>query len=193
VADSEWLAVGAVVTAFMVTPVAVTPVARRLRSSDADAPPTPPGGHPMTLGPLEYLVIGFDGDRFDGSIAREIEKVVDRGIIRLVDVVFITREANGESVIVELSNTDDPRFVSFAPLLAQMRALFTPEDLVEIADSLPLGTAGLVLLFEHAWAEDLKDAIGANGGFLVRREVIPPEVLAEVSAQLEAESAAPSA
>jgi hypothetical protein len=143
----------------------------------------------MTLGPLEYLVIGFDGDRFDGSIAREIEKVVDKGIIRLVDVVFITREANGDSAIIELSNTDDPRFVSFAPLLAQLRSLFTPEDLQELADSLPLGTAGLALLFEHRWAEDIKDAIGAAGGFLVRRDVIPPEVLAEVSAELEAASA----
>ena len=143
----------------------------------------------MTLGPLEYLVIGFDGDRFDGSIAREIEKVVDRGIIRLVDVVFIVREADGDSVIVELSNTDDPRFASFGPLLAQMRALFTPEDLQAIADSLPLGSAGLALLFEHRWAEDIKGAIAAAGGFLVRREVVPPEVLAEVSAELEAASA----
>jgi len=143
----------------------------------------------VTLGPLEYLVIGFTGTQFDGSIAREIEKVVDKGIIRLVDVVFITREANGDSAMIELSNTDDPRFVSFAPLLAQMRALFTPEDLVDLADSLPLGSSGLALLFEHRWAEDLKDAIGAAGGFLVRRDVIPPEVLAEVSAQLEAESA----
>jgi hypothetical protein len=144
----------------------------------------------MTLGPLEYLVIGFDGDRFDGSIAAQIEKAVDKGIIRLVDVVFITRDADGAAVVVELSNTDDPRFASFAPLLAQMRALFTPEDLEEIADSLPLGTSGLVLLFEHRWAEDLKDAISAAGGFLVNRVVIPPEVLAEVSAELDAAAAA---
>ena len=143
----------------------------------------------MTLGPLEYLVIGFDGDRFDGSIAREIEKVIDKGVIRLVDVVFVTRDADGGAVVIELNNTDDPRFVSFAPLLAQMRALFTPEDLEEIADSLPLGTSGLVLLFEHRWAEDLKDAIGAAGGFLVTRAVVAPEVLAEVSAELEAAEA----
>ena len=142
----------------------------------------------MTLGPLEYLVIGFDGDRFDGSIAAQIEKVVDRGSIRLVDVVFITRDAEGAAVVVELSNTDDPRFASFAHLLVELKALFTPGDLEEIADSLPLGTSGLVLLFEHRWAEDLKDAIGAAGGFLVTRAVVPPEVLAEVSAELEAAS-----
>ncbi len=142
----------------------------------------------MTLGPLEYLVIGFDGDRFDGSIAAQIEKVVDKGIIRLVDVVFVTRDAEGAAVVVELSNTDDPRFASFAHLLVELKALFTPGDLEEIADSLPLGTSGLVLLFEHRWAEDLKDAIGAAGGFLVTRAVVPPEVLAEVSAELEAAS-----
>jgi hypothetical protein len=140
----------------------------------------------MTLGPLEYIVIGFDGNQFDGSIAREIEKVVEKKIIRLVDVVFVGRDADGGAVIVELDNKDDPRFASFAPILADRMALFTPEDLVEITDSLPLNTSGLALLFEHRWAEDLKDAIGAAGGFLVNRVVIPPEVLEEVNAELEA-------
>jgi len=142
----------------------------------------------MTLGPLEYLVIGFDGNQFDGSIAREIQKVVENKTIRLVDVVFIGRAADGDAVIVELDNKADPRFDSFAPLLADRMALFTPEDVVTIADSLPLGTSGLVLLFEHRWAEDLKSALAAAGGFLVTREVIPPEVLEEVSAELEAEA-----
>jgi Family of unknown function (DUF6325) len=144
----------------------------------------------MTLGPLEYIVIGFDGNHFDGSIAREIGKVVDKKIIRLVDVVFIAREADGGQTIIELDNTDDPRFASFAPLLADLRGLFTPEDLTAIVDSLPLGTSGLAMLFEHRWAEDLKDAIGSAGGFLVTRTVIPPEVLQEVNDELEAGSAA---
>ncbi len=143
----------------------------------------------MTLGPLEYIVIGFDGNNFDGSIAREIEKVIDKKIIRVVDAVFVTRDADGGAVVVELSNTDDPRFASFAPLLVEMKALFTPEDLETLADSLPLGTSGLALLFEHRWAEDLKDAMVAAGGFLVNRVVIPPEVLEEVSAELEAAAA----
>jgi hypothetical protein len=142
----------------------------------------------MTLGPLEYLVIGFDGNNFDGSIGREIGKVVDKGIIRLVDVVFVGRGADGESTIVELDNKDDPRFAEFSSLLANRMGLFTPEDLIEIVDALPLNTSGLVLLFEHRWAEDIKDAIGAAGGFLIDRVVIPPDVLAEVSAELEGEA-----
>jgi len=144
----------------------------------------------MTLGPLEYVVIGFAGNRFDGSIAREIEKVVEKKIIRLVDVVFVGRDADGAAIIAELDNKDDPRFAPFAPLLADSMALFTPEDLAAIADSLPLDTAGLALLFEHRWAEDIKDAMAAAGGFLVSRTVIPPEVLEEVSAEIEAAASA---
>jgi hypothetical protein len=143
----------------------------------------------MTLGPLEYIVIGFEGNTFDGSIAREIEKVVEKKIIRLVDVVFVGRDADGEALIIELDAKDDPRFVPFAPLLADRMALFTPEDLAMIAGSLPPDTAGVALLFEHRWAEDLKDAMAAAGGFLVNRVVIPPEVLEEVSAELEAAAA----
>jgi hypothetical protein len=149
----------------------------------------------VTLGPLEYIVIGFEGNRFDGSIAREVEKVVEKGIIRLVDVVFVGRDADGGAIILELDAKDDPRFAPFASLLADRMALFTPEDLAMIAGSLPPDTAGLAMLFEHRWAEALKDAMSAAGGFLVNRVVIPPEVLEEVSAELEAHmaAAAPSA
>ena len=144
----------------------------------------------MTLGPLEYIVIGFEGNRFDGSIAREVEKIVEKKIIRLVDVVFVGKDADGNALVIELDNKDDPRFASFAPLLADRMGLFTPEDLATIASLLPPDTAGVALLFEHRWAEDIKDAMAAAGGFLVNRVVIPPEVLEEVSAELEAHVAA---
>ena len=144
----------------------------------------------MTLGPLEYIVIGFEGNTFDGSIAREIEKVVEQKIIRLVDVVFVGKDADGNALVIELDNKDDPRFASFAPLLADRMGLFTPEDLATIASLLPPDTAGVALLFEHRWAEHIKDAMAAAGGFLVTRTVVPPEVLEEVVAELEAGAAA---
>jgi hypothetical protein len=140
----------------------------------------------MTLGPLEYVVLGFEGDRFDGSIADELGKVVDKKIIRIVDLVFVQHDAEGNTTILELDNKDDPRFAQFAPLLGDRMALFTPDDLEEIADAMPANTAGLIVLFEHRWAEDLKDALAAAGGFLVGRTVVPPEVLAEVSSEIEA-------
>ena len=64
--------------------------------------------------------------------------------------------------------------------------LLTPEDLEQVAEDLPADTAGMVMLFEHRWAEGIKEAMAASGGFLIRREVVPPEVLEEVQAELDA-------
>ena len=71
----------------------------------------------MTLGPLEYTVIGFEGNNFDGSIAREIGKVVENGTIALVDVVLVGSDDDGQPVILELDNKDDPRFAGFHSLV----------------------------------------------------------------------------
>jgi hypothetical protein len=142
------------------------------------------------LGPMEYIVIGFTGNRFDGSIAREIERVVESGTIRLVDIVFVAKDTDGTAVILELDNKDDPRFAPFAALLDGRMALLTPEDLEQIASELPPDTSGMVMLFEHRWAEHIKEAMAEAGGFLVTRSVIPPEVLEELSGELESHMAA---
>ena len=146
----------------------------------------------MTLGPLEFLVIGFKEDRFDGSISAEIERIVEAGIIRVVDIVFVAKSGAGATMIVEIDNKNDPAFASFKRLLGKSQALFTTEDLERLADSMPPATAGLVLLFEHRWAEDIKDAMAKRGGFLVARSVIPPEVLEDLSAELESREAVPA-
>jgi len=139
----------------------------------------------VTLGPLEYIVLGFEGNHFDGSIAEELGKVVEAGTIRIVDLVMVVRDGENTAIIAELDAKQDPRFASFAHLLGNSMALFTQEDLESITESLPANTSALVVLFEHHWAVDVKEAIGRAGGFLVTRTVIPPEVLEEVQAELE--------
>ena len=142
----------------------------------------------MTLGPLEYIVIGFEGNKFDGSISREIEKVVANKTIALIDAVFVGRAADGEATILEIDNKEDPRFAAFEALLEDRIGLLTPEDVVEIAETIPANTSGLILLFEHRWAVNIKKAMEAAGGFLVSRTVIPPEIVEEVSQELERET-----
>ena len=143
----------------------------------------------MTLGPLEYTVIGFEGNRFNGEIAKEIGAVVDAGIIALVDVVMVTKDIDGNAAVIEVDAKDDPRFASFAGMLDGLMGLLTPEDIETIASELPTNTSALVLLFEHRWAVNIKEAIGAAGGFLISRTTVPPEVLELVNAELEAAAA----
>jgi len=140
----------------------------------------------MTLGPLEYTVIGFEGNRFDGSIANEIQRVVESGVIALVDVVFVTKDVDGIVEGIELDNKDDARFAGFAPLLQGTRGLLTAEDVDHLASGMPTDTSALVLLFEHRWAVHVKQAIMDAGGFLISRETIAPEALEMLNAELEA-------
>lgn len=141
----------------------------------------------MTLGPLEYTVLGFEGNRFNGEIAKEIQKVVEKRIIRLVDVVMISKNIDGEVTVIELDNKDDPRFAGFAGLMDDLMGLMTPEDIASIGESLPDNTSALILLFEHRWAVKIKEAVDAAGGFLVSRDTIAPEILELVNAELDAE------
>jgi uncharacterized membrane protein len=143
----------------------------------------------MTLGPLEYIVIGFDRPDFTGAIAKEIEKVVEKRIIRLVDVVVAQKDAAGDVQIVEIDNVRDPRFASFAPLLEDRMGLLTPEDVLTLAEGLPVDSAALIMLFEHRWAEKIKDAVAEAVGFLVARETVAPELLEALNAELDAASA----
>jgi len=142
----------------------------------------------MTLGPLEYLVIGFEGNRFNGEIANEIEAVVDAGIIMLVDLVFITKDIDGNASVLEIDAKNDPRFAGFAPMMDGLMGLLTAEDIDLFADDLPTNTSALVLLFEHHWGVGIKKAIVAAGGFLINRTTIAPETLELLNAELDAES-----
>jgi hypothetical protein len=140
----------------------------------------------MTLGPLEYTVIGFEGNDFNGSIADEILRVVDSGVISIVDLIFITKDPDGEVAVIELDNTEDPRFAGFATLIGDLGGLLTPEDIDLLAERMPTDTSGLVILFEHRWAVRIKEAVVEAGGFLISRETVAPEILEMVNAELEA-------
>jgi hypothetical protein len=152
--------------------------------------PRPHRRQTVTLGPLDYTVIGFAKNDFNGSIAREIGKVVEAGIVRIVDLVFVTKDAAGDVDIVEFDNLDDPKFESFAPLLADRMGLFTPEDIGGIADGLPEDTSALIILWENKWAEKIKAAILDANGFLVAHARIQPELLEALNEELEAAGAA---
>jgi len=140
----------------------------------------------MTLGPLEYTVIGFDGNRFNGEIARELAAVVESGVIALVDLVFVAKDIDGNVKVLEVDNKEDPRFADFAPLLQGLSGLLTDEDVLKIGDGLVENQAALVVMFEHRWAVNVKKAIVAAGGVLVTREVVSPESLEMLNAELDA-------
>ena len=140
----------------------------------------------MTVGPLELIVFGFEGDDFKGDIARELDRVASRGIIRVVDLVFVRKDKQGKVTVRELQDLRDSELMPYATVIGDVMGLLTDDDVSKVGQELPAGTAAAVMLFEHTWATGLREAIQQAGGFLVASKRIPQEALDELNAELAA-------
>jgi len=139
--------------------------------------------------PLEYALIGFEGDKFSGKIVPELVDLAARGVVRFVDIVFIQKDEDGNTDTIELNDLDPEVYEMFVPMGEHVSSLFTTDDLAIAASKLPVNSAALLLLWENLWVADLRKAIVDAGGQLVERSQIAPEVVEEFVQALAAEGA----
>src|SRR5947209_7385469 len=131
----------------------------------------------MTLGPLEYLVVGFEGNRFTGQILAELRAAREKGIIRVVDLFVLKKDENGNVTSMELSDLSGEEAEQFGSLAGDIVGLLAPEDIEQTAAYIPNNSAAGLLLFEHTWAIGLKEAIKNAGGVAVAGGLVAPDVL----------------
>ncbi|HSX16073.1 MAG TPA: DUF6325 family protein [Candidatus Saccharimonadales bacterium] len=137
------------------------------------------------LGPIDYIVVGFEGNKFDGSIADELVKAAQDGIIRVVDLLFIVKDMNGNVTVGEYENQPAELQKAFSKLgITDDTPLFTEDDIDKVADQLDPNTAAGVLVLEHLWAKGLKKAIKDAGGMLVADGRIHPEAVEAAAKEL---------
>ncbi len=141
----------------------------------------------MTLGPLEYLVVGFEGDHFPGQILPELRAVCEKGIIRLDDLLFIKKDASGNTTVLEVSDLSEKEAAQYVPLVGDILGLLTPEDVEQVASQIPNNSSAAIALIEHTWAIGLKEAMRNAGGVPLAGGLVAPAVVQ----MLEAELAAP--
>jgi uncharacterized membrane protein len=135
----------------------------------------------MGLGPIELLVLGFPGNRFTGGILPQIEKLVDDGVITIVDALIVHKDADGVLDIVELDQIDAGDEVSaLGRFLDEGNGLISEEDVEEFAGALPDGSSAAALAFEHTWFKPLRDELVDSGGILLADVRIPGLVVDEV-------------
>jgi hypothetical protein len=135
-------------------------------------------------GPLEYVIVGFDGNRFTGEILPKLIKVERQGCVRLVDLVFLSKDEAGDLAILEIGDLSEADAAAYEPLISEFHGLLTAEDVAEIAVELPENTSAAVLLFEHRWAMGLQWAVKAAGGQMLDSGFVHPETQAEVLAEV---------
>jgi len=129
--------------------------------------------------PLEYALIGFEGNKFSGKIVPELLDLAERGIVRFVDIVFIQKEEDGAVGTIELNDLDPELYEAFVPMGEHVSSLFTTDDLAIAASKLPVNSAAMLILWENLWTANLRQAIVDAGGVLVERAQIAPEVVEE--------------
>jgi hypothetical protein len=136
--------------------------------------------------PLEYALIGFEGNKFSGKIVPELLDLAARGIVRFVDIVFIQKEEDGSTRTIELNDLDPELYEAFVPMGEHVSSLFTNDDLEIAARKLPNGSAAMLILWENLWTANLRQAIVDAGGYLVERAQIAPEVIEQFKQELAA-------
>lgn len=136
--------------------------------------------------PLEYALIAFEDAKFSGQIVPELVELAERGIVRFVDIAFISKDADGATVTLELNDLDPELYELFVPMGEHVASLFTNDDLEIAAAKLPASSAAMLVLWENLWVVGLRNAIASAGGELVDRMQIPPDVVEEFEQVLAA-------
>jgi hypothetical protein len=140
----------------------------------------------MTLGPLDYLVVGFPGNQFKGEIAPALAEASAKGIIRIVDLVFVMKDASGATTTLEMKDLPEELKEAFASVAEEAQGLFTPEDIVALTETLPPDNSALIVLYEHLWAIRIKEALLNANAVLIAQGRIPQEAHADFDDELDA-------
>jgi len=136
----------------------------------------------MNVGPVDIIVVSFPGNQFTGEIAPALAELVEAGTIRVIDLVFVSKSADGEIVGIELSDLDESTSAAFQPHVEEPSGLLSDEDIADLGEDLAPNSSAAILLFEHVWATKFRDALLGAGGELVASIRIPKEVVDEVVA-----------
>ena len=140
------------------------------------------------LGPVDYLVLEFPADRanFTGEIADELAKLVEAGTIRVIDMIILTKDADGNVEASELSDLGD--LGALVDLETQLAELLAAEDVERLANAMEPGSVAAALVYENLWAAPFASAARHAGGQLVASGRIPIQaIIASIEADEERE------
>jgi hypothetical protein len=133
----------------------------------------------MAVGPVDVYIIGFPGNKFTGRIAPAIMELVDNGTIRVLDLLFVSKDADG--VVTSLQAADlDEEGAGFVAIDVTQPGALGPEDAEEVSDDLPANSSAMLVAFENAWAGKLVDALQAADAFVIDSIRIPVDVVTAV-------------
>lgn len=139
----------------------------------------------IEMGPIDYLLVEWPGRQPNGEVAPHLIDLVDRGLIRILDLAFVAKDEDGTVAGLELSDLGDGA-AELEVFEGASSGLLSDDDLAEAGAALEPGTSAALLVFENTWAAPFAAAVRRSGGQLVASGRIPVN---EVLAALEAAEA----
>jgi hypothetical protein len=129
------------------------------------------------IGPVDYLIVAFPGNRFTGEIAPALADLVDAGTIRIIDLAFVGKDENGDVGAFELMELDPEVREGLENLGVEIQGLFNEEDLMAAAEELEPDSSAALLVWENVWAKGVAQAMRDAGGEVFDFGRLPHEVV----------------
>lgn len=140
----------------------------------------------MTIGPLEFVVIGYKGDRFTSEIVPELTSIQEKGLIRVVDLIFARKDTDGTVKALEVHDLNDEELAVFNPIKEDLMRLLTPQDIALLTEAIPPGTSAAIVLLEHAWIVRLTEGLNRADAVLLAGGMVPQAAMEQLEAELKA-------
>jgi hypothetical protein len=134
---------------------------------------------PTPMGPISYLIAEFPGNKMTGEGFTILVDLVERGLIRILDLRFVTRNADGSVQAIELSDIDRDGAFDLAVFEGASSGMLDDSDFADAAAAIEPGASAGILIFENRWATSFVDALRRSGAELVAAGYIPKDAILE--------------
>jgi len=161
------------------------------------------------IGPLQLMAVAFTEPTFSGEVRDELRKLRDQELVRIVDGIVVRKDESGNVAAVEESDLSAEENMQYGEVIGSLLGLgagsldtavqsstdvaeafhqryeygLDKEDVEDLADQMPAGTAVLFLLIEHRWLIPLRNAMRSEGGVLLAQDFLSPELLMSLGRQ----------
>jgi uncharacterized membrane protein len=129
------------------------------------------------VGPVDYLIVAFPGNEFRGEIAPALADLVESETIRIIDLAFVGKDAEGNVAAFELTDIDPEVREGFEKAGVEVNGLFNEDDLAAAGEELEPNSSAALLVWENVWARNVAQALRDAGGEVLDFERIPHDVV----------------
>ena len=136
----------------------------------------------MEVGPVDVYIIGFPGNKFNGRVAPAILELVENGTIRILDLLFVSKDSEGVTTVIQAEDLDEEG-AGFLEIDVTQPGALNEEDAEEVSDDLPADSSAMLIAFENVWARKVVDALQDADAVLIDSIRIPVDVVQAAMAE----------